>query len=178
MEVIIAVFGTALFSLLLLSLPRKLWSVLFRWNRIDPTLMARAIAADVDLAERRTATMTAATTTPTTAAPVDLAARAEAIFSELSVPGEPICVICLDLIAPKDPARQLSCSHAFHAQCISSWWRCRMGGRDVQVSCPTCKRDFDVCSRSALPQQQVNTRAAISPPQEEVYGPFPILFCV
>ncbi|CAE8582186.1 unnamed protein product, partial [Polarella glacialis] len=100
-----------------------------------------------------------------------LVERAELMFPVLHVLDEPMCVICLEVVAPGDPARQLSCSHAFHAECLGSWWRRSLLMKHLQISCPTCRREFDVCSSSALPQQpQVNNTLAATtiPPQEEV----------
>ncbi|CAE8614192.1 unnamed protein product [Polarella glacialis] len=99
-----------------------------------------------------------------------LVERVELIFPVLHVLDGPTCVICLEVVAPGDPARQLSCSHAFHAKCIDPWWRRSLQKTShFQVSCPTCRREFEVCSSSALSPPQVNnTRAATIPPQEEV----------
>mmetsp|Transcript_72538 Transcript_72538/g.130600 ORF Transcript_72538/g.130600 Transcript_72538/m.130600 type:complete len:148 (-) Transcript_72538:531-974(-) len=101
----------------------------------------------------------------------ELIDQAKLIFPVLSVLEEPMCVICLEDVAPGDPARQLSCSHAFHAECIHAWWRRSLLKSRLQVSCPTCRREFEVCSSSALLQQpQVNNMPAATtiPPQGEV----------
>mmetsp|Transcript_15294 Transcript_15294/g.24367 ORF Transcript_15294/g.24367 Transcript_15294/m.24367 type:complete len:152 (-) Transcript_15294:479-934(-) len=101
----------------------------------------------------------------------ELIERAELIFPALSMLDGPTCVICLEVVAPGDPARQLSCSHAFHAECIHAWWRRSLLKSRLQVSCPTCRREFEVCSSSALLQQpQVNNMPAATtiPPQGEV----------
>ncbi|CAE8719263.1 unnamed protein product [Polarella glacialis] len=93
----------------------------------------------------------------------ELIDQAKLIFPVLSVLEEPMCVICLEDVAPGDPARQLSCSHAFHAECIDSWWMSSLQKMtNLQVSCPTCRS-------SALPQPLGNsTLAATIPPEEEV----------
>mmetsp|Transcript_15296 Transcript_15296/g.24374 ORF Transcript_15296/g.24374 Transcript_15296/m.24374 type:complete len:146 (-) Transcript_15296:220-657(-) len=93
----------------------------------------------------------------------ELIERAELIFPALSMLDGPTCVICLEVVAPGDPARQLSCSHAFHAECIDSWWMSSLQKMtNLQVSCPTCRS-------SALPQPLGNsTLAATIPPEEEV----------
>ncbi|CAE8618735.1 unnamed protein product [Polarella glacialis] len=101
----------------------------------------------------------------------ELIERAELIFPALSVLGGPMCVICLEVVAPGDPARALGCSHAFHAECIRAWWSRSLQESHLQVSCPTCRREFEVCSSSALLQQpQVNNMPAATtiPPQGEV----------
>ncbi|CAE8650951.1 unnamed protein product [Polarella glacialis] len=68
---------------------------------------------------------------------------AEITFPEVGVLDEPPCAICLDVIAPEDPARKLSCGHAFHASCVSSWWKCSLPKKRAQVSCPSCRVDVE-----------------------------------
>ncbi|CAE8604675.1 unnamed protein product [Polarella glacialis] len=72
--------------------------------------------------------------------PADLA---EITFPEVGVLDEPPCAICLEAIAPEDPARKLSCGHAFHASCVSSWWKCSLQNSRAQVSCPSCRVDVE-----------------------------------
>lgn len=49
----------------------------------------------------------------------------------------PTCVVCLSAILSDQPARELQCAHAFHADCILSWWMHRP--RRV-IQCPLCQR--------------------------------------
>ncbi|CAE8710888.1 unnamed protein product [Polarella glacialis] len=85
-----------------------------------------------------------------------LAELAELTFPEVGVLDEPMCNICLDVVVPKQPARKLSCGHAFHAGCISSWWKCSLQSSHGKVSCPSCRTDLKVCSSviSGKKQQQ------------------------
>ncbi|CAE8629498.1 unnamed protein product [Polarella glacialis] len=89
-----------------------------------------------------------------------LAELAELAFPEVGVLDELMCTICLDDIAPEQPARKLSCGHAFHANCISSWWRCSLQINRDKVSCPSCRRDLEVCSSPGLKQQQPQLQLA------------------
>ncbi|CAE8640105.1 unnamed protein product, partial [Polarella glacialis] len=70
---------------------------------------------------------------------------AELTFPEVGVLEELTCTICLDVVAPKQPARKLSCGHAFHASCISSWWRCKLQSSRDKVSCPSCRTELKLC---------------------------------
>ncbi|CAE8721382.1 unnamed protein product [Polarella glacialis] len=74
--------------------------------------------------------------------PVTPAELAELAFPEVGVLEELMCTICLDVVAPTQPARKLSCGHAFHAGCISSWWKCRLQSSHGKVSCPSCRTDL------------------------------------
>ncbi|CAE8605760.1 unnamed protein product [Polarella glacialis] len=98
---------------------------------------------------------------------------AELAFPEVGVLDELPCAICLDVIAPADPARKLSCGHAFHASCISGWWKCSLQSSSGKVSCPSCRNDLEVCVGAASEQAtqqlqlQLSTGSAASPPQDE-----------
>mmetsp|Transcript_21789 Transcript_21789/g.65006 ORF Transcript_21789/g.65006 Transcript_21789/m.65006 type:complete len:176 (-) Transcript_21789:93-620(-) len=51
-----------------------------------------------------------------------------------------VCVVCLEALTPEDAGRVLNCAHAFHAECIMSWW---MHAADYELSsvrCPVCRR--------------------------------------
>ncbi|CAE8690242.1 unnamed protein product, partial [Polarella glacialis] len=78
--------------------------------------------------------------------PVTPAELAELAFPEVGVLEELMCTICLDVVAPTQFARKLSCGHAFHAGCISSWWKCRLQSSHGKVSCPSCRTDLKVRS--------------------------------
>ncbi|CAE8647906.1 unnamed protein product [Polarella glacialis] len=83
----------------------------------------------------------------------ELAELAELAFPEGGLLDELPCAICQDDIALEDPARQLSCGHAFHASCISTWWRCSLQRSRAKVSCPSCRSDVEVGLSAALEQQ-------------------------
>ncbi|CAE8606200.1 unnamed protein product [Polarella glacialis] len=68
---------------------------------------------------------------------------AEITFPEVGVLDEPPCAICLEVTAPEDPTRKLSCGHEFHASCVSSWWKCSLQKNRAQVSCPSCRVDVE-----------------------------------
>ncbi|CAE8603713.1 unnamed protein product [Polarella glacialis] len=78
-----------------------------------------------------------------------------------------MCAICLDVIAPEDPARKLSCSHAFHASCISCWWKCSLQHSSGKVSCPSCRSDLEVGISAAVAELQLSTGSKASPPDED-----------
>ncbi|CAE8597821.1 unnamed protein product [Polarella glacialis] len=105
---------------------------------------------------------------------VTLAELAELTFPEVGVLEELQCTICLDVITPEDPARKLSCNHAFHSSCISCWWKCSLQSRSGKVNCPSCRTDLEVDMRAALEQAkqqlQLSTGSAASlrPDEEEV----------
>ncbi|CAE8602177.1 unnamed protein product [Polarella glacialis] len=103
-----------------------------------------------------------------------LAELAETTFPEVGVLDELPCTICLDVIAPEDPARKLSCSHAFHSSCISCWWKCSLQSGNGKVSCPSCRNDLEVCIRAAREQAeqqlQLSTASAASPPLDQEEG--------
>ncbi|CAE8690243.1 unnamed protein product [Polarella glacialis] len=88
--------------------------------------------------------------------PVTSAELAELAFPEVGVLEELMCTICLDDVAPMQPARKLSCGHAFHAGCISSWWKCRLQSSHGKVSCPSCRADLKVLS-SVIPGEDNHT---------------------
>ncbi|CAE8654125.1 unnamed protein product [Polarella glacialis] len=95
---------------------------------------------------------------------------AELTFPEVGVLDELMCTICLDVIVPKQPARKLSCGHAYHASCISGWWKCSLQSSRGKVNCPSCRVDLEVCSRAVLKQEQqlqLGTGSGTSPPRDE-----------
>ncbi|CAE8699178.1 unnamed protein product [Polarella glacialis] len=103
-----------------------------------------------------------------------VAELAEFTFPEVGVLDELVCAICLDAVVPGDPARRLSCGHAFHSSCIGSWWKCRLQSSGGKASCPSCRRDLEVWSSAAFEQQQKqlhrqlsNVSTAASAPQDE-----------
>ncbi|CAE8639228.1 unnamed protein product [Polarella glacialis] len=71
-----------------------------------------------------------------------LAELAELAFPEVCVLDELMCSICLDGIAPTQPARKLSCGHAYHASCISCWWNCNQQSSSGKITCPSCRKDL------------------------------------
>ncbi|CAE8595473.1 unnamed protein product, partial [Polarella glacialis] len=71
-----------------------------------------------------------------------LAELAELAFPEVCVLEELMCSICLDGVAPTQPARKLSCGHAYHASCISCWWNCSQQSSSGKVTCPSCRKDL------------------------------------
>ncbi|CAE8639995.1 unnamed protein product [Polarella glacialis] len=113
---------------------------------------------------------------PTTSS-FTVAELAELTFPEVGVLDELVCAICLDAVVPGDPARRLSCGHAFHSSCIGSWWKCSLQSSDGKASCPSCRRDLEVWSSAAFEQQQeqlhrqlssVSTAASAPQDEEEV----------
>ncbi|CAE8594104.1 unnamed protein product, partial [Polarella glacialis] len=92
---------------------------------------------------------------------------AELAFPEVGVLDETPCAICLDVIAPEDPARKLSCGHAFHASCVSSWWKCSLQQSRAQVSCPSCRVEVAVNISTALVEQQEQQLQLSTGPADE-----------
>ncbi|CAE8658294.1 unnamed protein product, partial [Polarella glacialis] len=95
---------------------------------------------------------------------------AELAFPEVGVLDETPCAICLDVIAPEDPARKLSCGHAFHASCVSSWWKCSLQQSRAQVSCPSCRVEVAVNISTALVEQQEQQLQLSTGPADEEEG--------
>mmetsp|Transcript_119720 Transcript_119720/g.298608 ORF Transcript_119720/g.298608 Transcript_119720/m.298608 type:complete len:244 (-) Transcript_119720:162-893(-) len=50
------------------------------------------------------------------------------------------CAICLDVLLPGHPCRQLSCNHTFHVGCIDQWW-VKQDPTLVAGNCPLCRSD-------------------------------------
>ncbi|XAR61613.1 hypothetical protein NMG60_11016079 [Bertholletia excelsa] len=47
------------------------------------------------------------------------------------------CVVCLDVVEPEDPARQVpGCNHGFHLQCVDTW----LSQNSV---CPICRAKLE-----------------------------------
>lgn len=69
-------------------------------------------------------------------------APAELVDFEVVCPEAPcvedgICVICLDDLRLGEPSRRPCCGHAFHTDCIDSWWLRQLP--TVAPRCPTCR---------------------------------------
>merc|ERR1712196_556283 len=53
------------------------------------------------------------------------------------------CIVCLSSIEQGEPARLLSCKHAFHPDCIAKWWlsaRQRNSNKFGLLTCPMCRQ--------------------------------------
>lgn len=49
-----------------------------------------------------------------------------------------VCAICYDEITAATGKVELSCSHAFHLSCLSSWFKIQ-SGKDLEQNCPCCR---------------------------------------
>uniref|UniRef100_A0A8C9L763 RING-type E3 ubiquitin transferase n=1 Tax=Pavo cristatus TaxID=9049 RepID=A0A8C9L763_PAVCR len=50
--------------------------------------------------------------------------------------GHPQCAICLQAYKPHEALKLLSCSHAYHSNCIDLWHCTQPGSK----TCPLCRR--------------------------------------
>lgn len=73
-----------------------------------------------------------------------------------------LCAVCHEDIperdAERETARRLACGHAFHINCLLSWWL-------RSITCPTCRADIDI-NAPPIPQA-----APVAPTAAEVEMP-------
>ena len=77
-----------------------------------------------------------------------------------------LCAVCHEDIpetdAERETARRLACGHAFHINCLLSWWL-------RSITCPTCRADIDINAPPILPPLPVGPAA--QPLPENGRGP-------
>ena len=47
---------------------------------------------------------------------------------------EVLCAVCYELLRNEENAKQLTCTHAFHSDCIFKWFT-------LKINCPICRNE-------------------------------------
>eukprot|EP00438_Fugacium_kawagutii_P025461 Skav230227 [mRNA] locus=scaffold4204:22046:24495:- [translate_table: standard] len=78
-----------------------------------------------------------------------------ALQLEVVLTSEETCSVCMETMEIGDRARQLTCNHMFHSDCIADWWKMELRRKqkelvealendlaaptDIHATCPLCR---------------------------------------